>query len=193
MNPRRLLKTALSRCATLAWDAWYSVRLFWYTTEKGVWIFASVVLIIVVGFGLLGRAASQHKSDREELLCLALNVYHEARGEPTAGQYAVAEVTMNRVASWRYPNTVCGVVYQKNWDWLRKRHVGAFSWTEFDVNPRPVGVAWMRAWEVAEEVYYQRHTPQVQDALHYHANYILPSWARKKKPLARIGRHVFYR
>ncbi|NIO43392.1 MAG: hypothetical protein GTO41_26515, partial [Burkholderiales bacterium] len=61
------------------------------------------------------------KNHAQELNCLALNVYHEARGEPMAGQYAVAEVTMNRVASRRYPNTVCKVVFQKKWDVLRGR------------------------------------------------------------------------
>ena len=45
-------------------------------------------------------------------LCLALAVYHEARGEPLIGQKAVAEVVMNRVASDRFPDTICGVVMQ---------------------------------------------------------------------------------
>jgi len=40
---------------------------------------------------------------------------------------------MNRVFSRRYPGTVCEVVYEKKWDRLRKRYVGAFSWTEFDI------------------------------------------------------------
>ena len=75
------------------------------------------------------------------LRCLARNVYFEARGEPEAGQYAVAEVTMNRKVSGRYPNTVCGVVYERQ----------AFSWTAVDILPEPEGEAWSRAQEIAEE------------------------------------------
>lgn len=122
-----------------------------------------------------------------------MNVYYEARGEPLLGQYAVAEVTMNRVASERYPDTVCEVVYQKRWDPLRKRHVGAFSWTEFDVVPHPEGEEWQRAWDVAKAVYYGERPPMLDGAVHYHATYIRPSWARGKQHIARIGRHVFYR
>src|SRR6185312_988713 len=44
--------------------------------------------------------------------CLADAIYFEARGEPIRGQMAVAQVVMNRVFSGRYPNNVCGVVYQ---------------------------------------------------------------------------------
>src|SRR5881227_4294028 len=81
------------------------------------------------------REATRAQRRANDLRCLAQNVYFEARGEPVAGQYAVAEVTMNRKASGRYSDTVFGVVYQKNWDPIRKRYVGAFSWTEFDTLP----------------------------------------------------------
>ena len=47
-----------------------------------------------------------------ELYCLAMNIYHESKSEPLAGQYAVADVTINRTLDTRYPNTVCEVVMQ---------------------------------------------------------------------------------
>ena len=78
--------------------------------------------------------------------CLARNVYYEARGESLAGQYAVAEVTMNRKAHPRFPSTVCEVVYQKE----------AFSWTMLGPLDPPAGEPWQRALRIAEEVYYQR-------------------------------------
>lgn len=56
-------------------------------------------------------------------MCLATNIYFEARGEPEAGQFMVGFVTMNRVYDKRFPNTVCGVVYQPGqfiWDHSRK-------------------------------------------------------------------------
>jgi spore germination cell wall hydrolase CwlJ-like protein len=134
-----------------------------------------------------------YDTERRELTCLALNVYFEARGEPLAGQYAVAEVTMNRVASPLYPHTVCGVVYQRNWDPLRRRYVGAFSWTELRLRGSPRGEEWIRAVKVARETYRGEHPPTVHGALFYHSIYIKPSWARNKKPVATIGDHVFYR
>ncbi|MBI3546992.1 MAG: cell wall hydrolase [Gammaproteobacteria bacterium] len=120
-------------------------------------------------------------------------MYFEARGEPLAGQYAVAEVTMNRVASGRYADTVCGVVHQKNWDPLRHRYVSAFSWNELDERPSPEDKTYQQAWQVAEAVYYKRYTPVLAGALHYHAAYIKPSWAYDQKPIAQIGQHLFYK
>lgn len=173
---------------------WSGLRASWHAFDKEPWIFVSVLILIAAAFALALRAMYAHRDDRRNLLCLARNVYFEARGEPSAGQYAVAEVTMNRKASGRYPDTVCGVVYQKNWDPLRRRYVGAFSWTEFDSLPTPAGEQWLQAWEVAEAVYYGHHEPPVLDgAMYFHAVYIKPDWAKRKKPLARIGGHIFYK
>lgn len=171
----------------------HALRLSWYVADKEPWIFAAVLVLIAAAFVFALRAAYAHRDDRRNLACLARNVYFEARGEPPAGQYAVAEVTMNRKASGRYPDTVCGVVYQKNWDPLRKRYVGAFSWTEFDTLPAPAGEQWFQAWEVAEAVYYGHEPPVLDGAMYFHAVYIKPDWAKRKKPLARIGGHVFYK
>jgi len=99
---------------------WYQLRAYWYAWDKEPWVFALVLGLIATAFFFGLRAANEHQDHRRSLACLARNVYFEARGEPVAGQYAVAEVTMNRRASGRYSNTVCGVVYQKNWDPIRK-------------------------------------------------------------------------
>jgi spore germination cell wall hydrolase CwlJ-like protein len=136
------------------------------------------------------RAREFHARSLE---CLARNVYYEARGESTAGQYAVAEVTMNRKAAPAYPKTVCEVVYQQNWDAIRGRYVGAFSWTEFEALAPPAGEGWMRAQQIAHEVYYGRRQPTLKGALHFHAAYIKPQWSKERERVARIGRHVFYR
>ena len=172
---------------------WYEVRVSWYAADKEPWVFALVLGLIATIFVFALQAVYAYRDDRRNLACLARNVYFEARGEPAAGQYAVAEVTMNRKASGRYSDTVCGVVYQQNWDPLRKRYVGAFSWTEFDSVPSPSGDEWQRAWEVAEAVYYGREAPVLEGALFFHATHIKPDWAKRKQPLARIGGHVFYK
>jgi N-acetylmuramoyl-L-alanine amidase len=172
---------------------WYDVRVSWRAADKEPWVFVLVLGLIVTIFVFALRAVYARQDDRRSITCLARNVYFEARGEPLAGQYAVAEVAMNRKASGRYPNTVCGVVYQKNWDPLRKRYVGAFSWTEFDSLPVPTGDRWLLACEVAEAVYYGRQVPVLEGAMYFHATYIKPDWAKGKRPLARIGGHIFYR
>ena len=172
---------------------WHNLYYYWYTRNTGKLLFFSILGVIVSAFSFLFYTLLSESNDSQNLTCLALNVYYEARGEPKAGQVAVAEVTMNRVASRRYPNTVCKVVYQKNWDRRRRRYVGMFSWTELDETPGLKTKTWQRAWEAAETVYYKRYTPRLSGALFYHAKYIRPSWAKNKKIVARIGKHIFYK
>jgi len=164
--------------------------------------FALMIGAVLVVFGLaLHSVFARHEQAREvklakqgtDLECLARNVYYEARGEPAEGQYAVAEVTMNRLASARYPDSVCGVVQEKRWDEIRGRYVGAFAWTEFDAMAEPEGQAWDAARKVAEDVYFGRAPQRLEGATHFHATYLKPSWARERKRVARIGGHVFYR
>jgi N-acetylmuramoyl-L-alanine amidase len=128
-----------------------------------------------------------------DLQCLAENVYFEARGEPTDGQFAVAEVTLNRTRAEHFPHTICAVVHESRWDPGRKRHVADFSWTELgDISPGD-GLAWKRAMTVASAAYDDERAPVVPGALFYHATNVRPAWAKSKEPLATIGHHVFYR
>jgi len=172
---------------------WLGVRLSWAAMDKGPWIFALVLAAIAAGFGYALHVVFAHQDEQRDIACLAKNVYFEARGEPQSGQVAVAQVTMNRWSSGRYADSLCGVVYQKNWDSIRKRYVGAFSWTELDGLPAPAGEKWQQAWDVAEAVYNGRETSQIQGAMFYHATYVRPEWAKEKRRIARIGNHVFYR
>jgi N-acetylmuramoyl-L-alanine amidase len=169
------------------------VRFLWNTGNRLPWVLGAGVGVTMVLFATWMHAMMAGDHDRRELTCLAMNVFYESRGEPVEGQYAVAEVTMNRVANPRYPATVCETVYQKKWDYLRKRYVGAFSWTELNDNPAPNGGAWEQAVSVAEETYSGRRESALDGAVHYHATHIRPSWSRGKKPVARIGQHLFYK
>ena len=58
-------------------------------------------------------------NDNEHVKCLALNMYHEARDQGTAGKLAVSAVVINRVSDSRFPNTICEVIKQgptrKSW------------------------------------------------------------------------------
>ena len=135
-----------------------------------------------------------HLLDERNVKCLAMNVYHEARGEPTLGQYAVAVVTMNRVNSTRYPSDVCQVVYQKSWVEDKHRYISAFSWTTDDAGDIPVeSEAWDKALTIAKEVYDENGPATVKEAMYYHADTVKPSWARNKLKIKKIGHHIFYR
>jgi spore germination cell wall hydrolase CwlJ-like protein len=178
---------------------WDRLVFGWRTLERGDFVLAGVLALFVAVLGGIGRFAySDHVERRAaaqrvvDLACLAENVYYESRGEPLAGQYAVAEVTMNRVRSRRFPNTVCEVVHEARWDARRERYVGAFSWTEIEPR-RPYGFEWRRAQAVAGTVYDNNtEAPLVDGALFYHATRVSPAWAATKTRVARIGRHLFY-
>ena len=157
------------------------------------------VLLAFTGCSLLALSVSgyffiKQAQDVRNLKCLALNVYHEARSEPEAGQYAVAVVTMNRVASSRYPEDVCKVVYQKSWSEKQNRFISAFSWTTDGKENIPYeSDAWKKSFKVASDVYYADAEHKVKDALYYHADYVKPRWAKNKIRITKIGRHIFYK
>lgn len=176
--------------------------LYWFKRKSESIAFFAMLAVPFVALGLFVyfayadqlavrlEAARQRATD---LRCLAENIYFEARGEPLTGQYAVAEVTLNRVASPYFPDTICEVVHEARWDPIRRRMVGAFSWTELESRRSPRGAAWRQARAAAKAVYDRTHPPVVPGALYYHATYIKPSWARTKKSVARVGNHIFYR
>jgi spore germination cell wall hydrolase CwlJ-like protein len=139
----------------------------------------------------------------QQVICMAKNIYFEAAVESTAGKLAVAQVTLNRVNSTWYPNTVCEVVY----DGLHYTHSSGkkmpvrdrcqFSWYcdgKDDVPPE--GRLWRSAFLLAQYVLKDNEgLPDITDgALHYHAKYIpAPSWTRMKKVTASIDQHIFYK
>lgn len=157
-----------------------------------------LALTSIVAFAYSGRARNEprrleavhHRA--AELRCLAENVYFEARGEPLNGQYAVAEVTINRLRSPFFPKTICGVVHDTRWDPLRRRFTAHFSWTQEETSD-PWGPHWQQAMDVATAVMNEVHMPIVPDALYYHSDSVQPYWANPKRSVARIGSHIFYR
>ena len=171
---------------------WSAVCFKWHCMERGqLWFLAGIllafsVIAVIISQSVIGQQVSR------DINCLALNVYNEARGEPRKGKLAVAVVTLNRVASSLYPDSVCEVVYQKRWDYLRKRYVSAFSWTELDNTPSLNSKAWKEANQIAQEIYFDKDRPMLDQALFYHAEHIRPSWARTRTRVAKIGRHIFY-
>jgi len=139
------------------------------------------------------QITSRAQRRTDDLQCLAENVYFEARGEPLAGQYAVAEVTLNRTHTQNFPHTICAVVHEMRWDPSRRRFVADFSWTELGSRSPPDGAAWRQAMAVASATYDELHAPLVPGALFYHATSVRPAWAKTRRAVATIGNHIFYR
>ena len=147
-----------------------------------------VALTSIVAFAWSGRARDEprrlewRKERALEMRCLAENIYFEARGEPLNGQYAVAEVTINRLRSPYFPKTICGVVHDTRWDPLRRRFTAHFSWTQMEDRGEPWGPLWQQSIAVATAVINEAHMPVVPDALYYHANSVQPYWAKPSAP-----------
>jgi spore germination cell wall hydrolase CwlJ-like protein len=126
----------------------------------------------------------------DEVNCLALNIYFEARNEPDEGQLAVAHVVLNRVSDPRFPETACKVIRQGG---ARKRHRCQFSWWCDGLSDRPRNSRkWVSTKAMAEAVYWGRSADPTDGALWYHADYVSPSWGRVFKRNGQIGRHIFY-
>lgn len=126
-----------------------------------------------------------------EMECLAQAIYFEARGEPEDGQIAVAQIVINRSKSSRYPATLCGVVYQNS----TRRNGCQFSFA-CDGSPERVRDqrSWARAQRIARDVAAGTESiPDLARSLHYHANYVTPSWASRMAVAYRVGAHIFYK
>ena len=137
----------------------------------------------------VGGAASSIDQGRA-LDCLTSAIYYEAGQEPTGGQRAVAQVILNRVRHPAFPSSVCGVVYQGS-----TRQTGCqFTFTcDGSMARAPMQSSWARARQVAVAALAGSVYPDVGNATHYHADYVVPYWASSLAKTAVVGAHLFYR
>lgn len=142
----------------------------------------SLVLDILLTLAFM-EDAQINTISAKEINCLAQNIYHEARGEDFVGQSAVAHVTLNRVADDRWPDTVCGVVYQPY----------QFSWT----TNKPVmndPVAYENSLMIAAvAVVGLSDDPTDGAVFYYDHSTVTPRWSRAFETVAVIGGHTFKR
>jgi len=137
------------------------------------------VIAGAIGIAMLGAPTV----DTVQQECLAMNIYHEARGEVVEGQIAVAHVTLNRVEDTRWPDNICDVVYQPK----------QFSWTHLIKNQTPTEKkAWKQAKVIARDVMIGNTVDPTDGATFYHANYVNPYWAKDMTISKVIGVHIFY-
>jgi len=116
--------------------------------------------------------------------CLADNLHYEARGESLAGIRAVASVVLNRVASKRWPDTICRVVYQSK----------QFSWANDYRERNPKLVAYTeKVQRVVAKAIAGRLKDNTRKSTHYHTLAVYPRWAGRLEMTEVIGFHVFYK
>ena len=175
-----------------------------------VWVPMSYAQAITLQNAVEGELYTE--STHPELYCLAMNIYFEARSEPIAGQYAVADVVLNRVNDARYPNSICEVVLQgpvrESWKTKKDpdlpkeerkfnpvKHKCQFSWyCDGKADKVRDGDAWRKAQEIAYRIVNESKFRGVtESSTHYHATYVSPKWAPQLDLVGRIGTHIFYR
>lgn len=125
----------------------------------------------------------------EQAACLAEALYFEARGESVKGQFAVAEVIMNRVDSPIFPNSICGVIHQGT----GRKYACQFTYT-CDGHPEVIREkdAYARVAKVANIMARGGDRPLTNGATYYHTHAVSPRWSRKFARTASIGVHYFY-
>ena len=138
----------------------------------------------------------QEMIDPDELFCMAQNIYFEARNESDDGKRAVGHVTLNRVDSPEFPDTVCNVVYQSRvtraghpirnrcqFSWYCDGRSDAIrNWEKFDA-----------IMDISRAVMRGEYEDNTNGSTYYHANYVRPSWSRVFTHVATIDTHIFYR
>ncbi len=147
-----------------------------------------------------------------ELYCMAMNIYFEARAEPLAGQYAVADVVLNRVQDTRYPDTICEVIkdgpIRESWKTRKDPDLSDSERIYFPIKNR-CQFSWYcdgradivydnDAWRIAQEIAFRvvnerRMRGLTEGSTHYHADYVSPKWAKELDLVGRVGTHIFYR
>jgi len=120
-----------------------------------------------------------------QMECLAGAIYFESRGEPINGQLAVGQVVVNRSESRTFPGTYCDVVYQRSqFSFVRGGRMPSINRSSN---------AWKRAKAIAHIAHQGLWESGAEDSLYFHANYVRPSWARRKTARTTINTHIFYR
>lgn len=160
--------------------------------RKG-WFFGRKTAAVVEDFPYSKASLARMRQAKggSQWKCLSEALYFEARGESVKGQFAVAEVILNRAESPRFPNTVCGVVNQGTG---RGKYACQFS---YNCDGKSENITEKKAYaqigKIAKLMLNGEPRVLTKGATYYHANWVSPSWAKKFTGTAQIGTHKFYR
>tara|TARA_B100000459_G_scaffold79462_1_gene44353 strand:+ start:1285 stop:1764 length:480 start_codon:yes stop_codon:yes gene_type:complete len=151
------------------------------------------ITLPILFFGYVGDVEANID---EEVLCLAENIYWEARSESTAGKVAVGLVTLNRVKDDRFPDTICGVVKQTKYypSGRIDLHSCQFSWYCDGKPDIPTEDCWKDILVLAAILYgWQTKEDITKGALWYHSKKVSPNWAPSYMKTVSIDNHIFYK
>ncbi len=147
---------------------------------------------------LISSPAHAEDISTEDMNCLALNSYFESRNQSPNGGIAVVHVVLNRHHDNRYPDTICGVVYDgvKNKDGSMRRYKCQFSWYCDGLSDKPrEHASWIDAVNrtlVALDLY-NKGFDITHGSTHYHSKNVKPYWSTTIDYITTIDDHHFYR
>jgi spore germination cell wall hydrolase CwlJ-like protein len=200
-----VMRTNIVKLFTASIAALFLISLSGYTNESvGLNTPIEPVVVQATAIDIQPEPEPKPLYSSEDLECLALNIYHEARGETQKGKLAVAHVTVNRVAHRRFPDSVCGVVYQAVYSkWWRENHgrevpvrnMCQFSWF---CDGKSDGTYDRRAWQesllLAVSVLEQSTQDPTNGATHYfNPTLANPAWQHDFVQVAMVDSHLFYK
>jgi len=161
--------------------------------------------LLLAGFLMISPVnASENPITEKSVECLAMNMYHEARDQGTAGLLAVSSVVLNRVGDNRFPNSICEVIkegptresWKRNGKFLPVRNKCQFSWWCDGISDDPKDKKNYKKLLIIAETLILNNIIFVDitdGALFYHADYVKPSWAKTKTKTVEIQDHIFYK
>lgn len=166
---------------------------------RGCLIFLLLV-IVLISIPVYGQSILSEEMSEKDQICLAKNIYYEARDQGLGAQIAVSLVVLNRVKDSRYPKNICEVIYQgPTYSWkptFPVRHRCQFSWycDGKSDQPKELG-AWQKALAVANSLLTTEFPVLdiTEGATHYHSKNIIPHWAAHLTRIIKIEDHIFYR
>lgn len=154
------------------------------------WVLAAMLAVAFPAMVLADGGDDGHRAVKQDVVCLAQNIYHEARGEPMEGKLAVGHVVMNRMADKRFPKLACSVIKQGG---DKRRYRCQFTWWCDGRSDRAHDEA---AWQESLVIAYLIRAGITPDptggSLWYHATRVRPVWAQQLNRYVKIGRHIFY-
>ena len=158
-------------------------------SKIAIWTMMSLYIIVA---SIAPTNATEKTKTDPQILCLAKNIYFEARNETFEGMVAVAQVTLNRVKHNQFPNSICKVVYQKTRSNATNKIVCQFSWVCQDVgSPRYSSYKWQDCVDIATNVvHHDLKLISLASSLYYHNIHVKPGWNLER--LTKIGNHIFY-
>lgn len=154
-----------------------------------------ILLLLLASASFSVNAKSVVPYDMLDIDCLAMNLYHEGRGEKNRkGLIAIGFVTLQRVKNPHWPNSVCKVVYEQRLSKKTNKWVPMFSWTldgKSDI-PRNFEI-YNHCLIIARVILAGKFKDPTHNSTHYHSNKVNPYWSASLNKVASIGNHIFYK